>query len=51
MQSSDIQGKKNPGTDRESVISFLNQVKKANEMKIDRCFISNSLPCHLLAIK
>ncbi|KAL8126733.1 hypothetical protein AgCh_013856 [Apium graveolens] len=28
-------GKKNPGTDRESVILFLNQVKKANEMKID----------------
>ncbi|CAA0816103.1 Diacylglycerol kinase 5 [Striga hermonthica] len=28
-------GKKNPGTDRDSVISFLDQVQKAKEMKID----------------
>ncbi|XP_052177288.1 diacylglycerol kinase 5-like [Diospyros lotus] len=28
-------GKKNPGTDRESVITFLNQVREAKEMKID----------------
>uniref|UniRef100_A0A5B6YT60 Diacylglycerol kinase n=1 Tax=Davidia involucrata TaxID=16924 RepID=A0A5B6YT60_DAVIN len=28
-------GKKNPGTDRHSVESFLDQVKKAKEMKID----------------
>ncbi|OMO80448.1 hypothetical protein CCACVL1_12953 [Corchorus capsularis] len=28
-------GKKNPGTDRQSVISFLKQVKAAKEMKID----------------
>ncbi|GFP89541.1 diacylglycerol kinase 5 [Phtheirospermum japonicum] len=28
-------GKKNPGTDRNSVISFLNQVQNAKEMKID----------------
>lgn len=28
-------GKKNPGTDRQSVESFLNQVKTAKEMKID----------------
>ncbi|KAG9146090.1 hypothetical protein Leryth_026264 [Lithospermum erythrorhizon] len=28
-------GKKNPGTDRQSVIAFLGQVKKAKEMKID----------------
>lgn len=30
------QGKKNPGTDSQSVKSFLNEVKKAKEMKIDR---------------
>lgn len=30
------QGKKNPGTDRHSVQSFLNQVKTAKEMKMDR---------------
>ncbi|KAL8031443.1 hypothetical protein ABFX02_13G025000 [Erythranthe guttata] len=28
-------GKKNPGTDRDSVLSFLNQVRKAKDMKID----------------
>ncbi|KEH39037.1 putative diacylglycerol kinase (ATP) [Medicago truncatula] len=28
-------GKKNPGTDEQSVLSFLNQVMKAKEMKID----------------
>ncbi|KAK4420496.1 Diacylglycerol kinase [Sesamum alatum] len=28
-------GKKNPGTDRNSVLSFLDQVRKAKEMKID----------------
>lgn len=28
-------GKKNPGTDRSSVLSFLDKVKKAKEMKID----------------
>ncbi|WOL16018.1 diacylglycerol kinase 5-like [Canna indica] len=28
-------GKKNPGTDQNSVMFFLNQVKEANEMKID----------------
>ncbi|KAL2547851.1 Diacylglycerol kinase 5 [Forsythia ovata] len=28
-------GKKNPGTDRYSVLSFLDQVRKAKEMKID----------------
>ncbi|XP_022717701.1 diacylglycerol kinase 5-like [Durio zibethinus] len=28
-------GKKNPGTDRQSVLSFLEQVKTAKEMKID----------------
>ncbi|KAK6120614.1 hypothetical protein DH2020_045647 [Rehmannia glutinosa] len=28
-------GKKNPGTDRNSVLSFLEQVRKAKEMKID----------------
>lgn len=30
------QGKKNPGTDRESVELFLSQVRSAREMKIDR---------------
>ncbi|KAL8511079.1 hypothetical protein ACS0TY_017774 [Phlomoides rotata] len=28
-------GKKNPGTDRDSVVSFLEQVRKAKEMEID----------------
>lgn len=28
-------GKKNPGTDRQAVLSFLDQVQKAKEMKID----------------
>ncbi|KAJ9171022.1 hypothetical protein P3X46_019075 [Hevea brasiliensis] len=32
-------GKKNPGTDPNSVMSFLNQVKKAKEMKIDNWHI------------
>ncbi|OAY34129.1 diacylglycerol kinase 5 isoform X2 [Manihot esculenta] len=32
-------GKKNPGTDRNSVMSFLDQVKKAKEMKIDNWHI------------
>lgn len=32
-------GKKNPGTDRNSVMSFLNQVKEAKEMKIDNWHI------------
>ncbi|KAJ0017801.1 hypothetical protein Pint_11760 [Pistacia integerrima] len=32
-------GKKNPSTDRQSVLSFMEQVKNAKEMKIDRqCF-------------
>ncbi|KAJ9686836.1 hypothetical protein PVL29_015612 [Vitis rotundifolia] len=35
MQFSDLQGKKNPGTDSRAVESFLGQVKKAKEMKID----------------
>ncbi|WCJ30609.1 diacylglycerol kinase 5 [Euphorbia peplus] len=32
-------GKKNPGTDRNSVLSFLKQVKEAKEMKIDNWHI------------
>ncbi|KAK3184252.1 hypothetical protein Dsin_031538 [Dipteronia sinensis] len=32
-------GKKNPGTDRQSVLSFLKQVKEAREMKIDNWHI------------
>ncbi|MBA0602319.1 hypothetical protein Gorai_002504, partial [Gossypium raimondii] len=32
-------GKKNPGTDRNSVLSFLEQVMKAKEMKIDNWHI------------
>ncbi|KAF2283163.1 hypothetical protein GH714_043493 [Hevea brasiliensis] len=32
-------GKRNPGTDPNSVMSFLNQVKKAKEMKIDNWHI------------
>ena len=36
MQFCNLQGKKNPGTDRSSVLSFLEQVRKAKEMKIDR---------------
>lgn len=31
-----IQGKKNPGTDEKSVMSYLCQVRFAKEMKIDR---------------
>jgi hypothetical protein len=31
-----FQGKKNPGTDRLSVEAFLEQVRTAKEMKIDR---------------
>ena len=31
-----LQGKKNPGTDRAAVKSFLGQVINAKEMKIDR---------------
>lgn len=30
------QGKRNPGTDQESVESFLSQVKNAKKMKVDR---------------
>lgn len=37
-----LQGKKNPGTDRESVLTFLDQVKKAKEMMIDRFHIKYS---------
>ncbi|RVW70128.1 Diacylglycerol kinase 6 [Vitis vinifera] len=33
---SNSQGKKNPGSDRQSVESFLDQVRTAREMKIDR---------------
>ena len=36
MQLSKSQGKKNPGSDRQSVESFLDQVRTAREMKIDR---------------
>ena len=31
-----LQGKKNPGTDEQAVKSFLDQVMKAKEMKIDK---------------
>jgi len=34
--SFDLQGKKNPGTDEQSVKSFLKQVLEAKEMKIDK---------------
>jgi hypothetical protein len=35
-----MQGKKNPGTDYDSVISFLQLVRESREMNIDRwvCF-------------
>lgn len=36
MQFANVQGKKNPGTDRHSVIQFLQQVMQAKEMKIDK---------------
>lgn len=36
--SCDLQGKKNPGTDQQSVKSFLYQVMNAKEMKIDKYF-------------
>lgn len=35
-QSFNPQGKKNPFIDRQSVLTFLNQVKTAKEMNIDR---------------
>lgn len=38
LSTLEFQGKKNPGTDRSSVLSFLDKVKKAKEMKIDRWF-------------
>lgn len=34
-----LQGKKNPGTDSPSVELFLNKVRTAKEMKIDRYII------------
>lgn len=36
MSAALSQGKKNPGTDEQSVVSFLDQVLKAKEMKIDK---------------
>lgn len=36
MLFANLQGKRNPGTDSQSVKSFLDQVKRAKEMKIDR---------------
>ncbi|KAJ0081145.1 hypothetical protein Patl1_11956 [Pistacia atlantica] len=36
-------GKKNPSTDRQSVLSFMEQVKNAKEMKIDRQCIHDGL--------
>lgn len=40
-----MQGKKNPGTDYDSVISFLQLVRESREMNIDRwvCFLHPSL--------
>jgi len=45
-------GKKNPGTDRNSVLSFLKQVMEAKEMKIDKLvnLPSLSLNSHLLCV-
>lgn len=39
-----LQGKKNPGTDAQSVKSFLEQVKKAKEMEIDRYHVLCIIP-------
>lgn len=36
ISSAHLQGKKNPGTDKSSAESFLAQVTKAKEMKIDK---------------
>lgn len=36
MQLYNFQGKKNPGSDRQSVESFLDQVRTARVMKVDR---------------
>lgn len=44
-----LQGKKNPTTDQQSVLSFLQQVKEAKEMKIDRypgISLSDMFPWH-----
>lgn len=43
-----LQGKKNPGTDRHAVESFLRQVKQAKEMKIDRFPFHSASPCQLI---
>ena len=43
MVTVNLQGKKNPGTDRQSVEFFLNQVKIAKEMKIDRYILLQAL--------
>lgn len=43
MVTGNLQGKKNPGTDRQSVELFLNQVNIAKEMKIDRYILLQAL--------
>lgn len=43
VQFSEWQGKKNPGTDEISVKSFLEKVKEAKEMKIDRSYFFHAL--------
>lgn len=40
-----LQGKKNPGTDSQSVLTFLIQVKDAKEMNMDRFCVQNALFC------
>nr|GMC90856.1 diacylglycerol kinase 5-like [Ipomoea batatas] len=40
-----VQGKKNPGTYTQSVLSFLIQVKDAKEMNMDRFCVQNALFC------
>ena len=46
-QFSGLQGKKNPGTDHQSVKSFLEKVKEAKEMKIDRLYFFHALSLSL----
>lgn len=50
LQFRDFQGKKNPGTDRDSVLSFLSRVLRAKEMKIDR-YCSSICPSFLVYIE
>lgn len=44
-----MQGKKNPGTDVQAVMSFMKKVKNAKEMKIDK-LVSITLGCVFVCV-